>query len=236
MIDQDSTEFSEAFVRALRPDEPRGRPGMWMAVTAAGVVFALALASFLNGALSGGPAPLTSWSAVGGPGCTSAATSFTKVGYYTSTARKSADWTVARSGGYHGAGCSGAFVSVPLSGHAKAYDSSRYALWTFTVSPALGKASTCRLSTYIPGVASRSAVGAAPAHYYYYASAYVPGSAKPSGQYSVNQVKERGKWVPNLSSFIVTSGKVSVRLIDAGTGQGARAAAAQVRLTCAARS
>ena len=45
MIDQDSAEFTEAFVSAVRPGEPRGRPLWWMAMIAIGVVFAAALAS-----------------------------------------------------------------------------------------------------------------------------------------------------------------------------------------------
>lgn len=238
MIDQDSTEFTEAFVSAVRPGEPRGRPGWWMAVFAVSVAFAVALASLLNGALGGGKANAaagSSWTAVAGPGCTNGATTFTKVGYQAGTARETADWTVSRTGGYTGSGCTGGFVSLPLSGHAQAYDGNRYALWTFRPGTALRNGASCQLATYIPDDPALSAVGGEPARYYYYGSAYAPGStAEPAGGYSVSQVDNRGKWVLS-TSFSVTSGQVSVRLLDAGTTRGARAAAAQVRLTCSAK-
>jgi hypothetical protein len=232
MIDTDSAEFTEAFVTAARPGEPRGRPGWLMIMIAVGVVFAVALASLLNGALSTTPT-LTTWTVLAGPGCTSSAASFSETGFYAGDGTKASDWTTARAGGYHGLGCSGAFVSVPLSGDAKAYDSSRYAVWTFRLSSELPAKVTCRIFTYVPGDKTLAAVGGVPAHYYYYASAYRPGATKPAGEYAVNQVKYRGTWVRN-SALTVTSGQVSVRLVDAGAPRGARAAAAQVRLTCAA--
>lgn len=238
MIDQDSTEFTQAFVSAVRPGEPRGRPGWWMAVIAAGVVFAVALASLLNGAFGGGgqaSAAASTWTAVAGPSCTNSATTFTTAGYHAGPAQETADWTVSRTGGYTGRGCTGEFVSVPLSGHPQAYDPNRYALWTFRLGAALAKSASCHLATYIPDDTSLSAVGGEPARYYYYGSAHVPGStAKPTGGYSVSQVTYRGKWVLS-SSFSVTAGQVSVRLLDAGATRGARAAAAQMRLTCSAK-
>jgi hypothetical protein len=241
MIDQDSAEFTEAFVSAVRPGEPRGRPLWWMAMIAIGVVFAAALASLLNGAFGGGsgstavPSTASTWTAVAGPSCASSGTSFTKVGYYMGTSQKAADWAVSRTGGYAGGGCAGGFVSVPLSGHAQAYDSNRYALWTFRLGLSLEKSASCLLSTYVPSDEALSAVGGAPAQYYYYATAYVAGSAaKAAGGYAVNQVKDRGEWVSN-SSFPVTGGQVSVRMVDTGIPRGARAAAAQVRLTCSAK-
>lgn len=237
MIDQDRTEFVEAFVTAVRPAEPRGRSAWWMAMVAIGVVFAVALASLLNGAIKGSKSTAaastaTTLTEVAGPSCTSTAASFTKVGYYTGTAQASADWTTSSTGGYTGDGCTGGFVSLPLSGDATAYDSDRYALWTFHLSTALDKSASCRISTYVPAVKASSAVDGKPAHYYYYGTAYAS-TAKSLGTYTVDQVSSRGKWVPD-SSLTVTGGLVSVKLVDAGASTDARAAAAQLRLTCSA--
>lgn len=235
MIDQDSTEFSEAFATAVRPGEPRGRPGWWMLMIAIGVVFAVALASLLNGALSGSPPAPTTFAAIAGPGCTGSTASFRAAGYTPGTGKQAVDWLTSKDGAYRGSGCKkGTFVSVPLSGHATAYDSGRYALWTFDVGSVLTQTATCRIATYVPDVKGLAVVGGVPARYYYYGSAYVAGATKLAGEYAVNQVKYRGRWVLN-STLTVTSGKVSVRMIDAGKPAGARAAAAQVRLTCAAR-
>jgi hypothetical protein len=237
MIDQqDSTEFAEAFVAAVRPAEPRSRPGWWMLAAAIGVVFAVSLASLLNGAIRGGgtATAATTLTAIAGPGCSNDATSFTKVGYYAGPARKADDWTTSGTGGYRGGGCTGGFVSLPLSGHLDAYDSHRYALWTFHLGAALDAGASCLMWTYIPDVKELSVVGGNPAHYFVYGAAYVPGStAKPVGNFELDQITDRGKWVQD-GSFAVTGGLASVRLVDAGSSPGARAAAAQVRITCSA--
>ena len=234
MIDQDSTEFAEAFIAAVRPNGPRGKPAGWMAIIAIGVLLAVALASLLNGAIGGGGsvAAAPALTAVAGPGCTSDGTRFTTAGYYAGSAREAADWTTSRTGGYVGEGCTGGFVSLPLSGHATAYDSNRYVLWTFHLSSALDTSASCRIYTYVPDVTSLSTVGGVPAVYYYYGTAYSP-TAKPLGTYVVNQVEDRGQWVPD-SSLPVSGGQVSVKMVDAGATPDARAAAAQVGLMCSA--
>lgn len=238
MIDQqDSTEFVSAFVAAVRPAEPRGRPGWWMLMVAIGVVFAVSLASLLNGAIrgSGTAAAATTLDAVAGPGCGDAATSFTKVGYYAGTARKADDWTTWKTGGYRGSGCTGAFVSLPLSGHLDAYDSDRYALWTFDLGTGLEKGASCTMWQYIPAAKTVSVVGGDPAHYFVYQGAYATGSTdRVIGNFELDQVEERGKWVL-AGGFPVAGPVASVRLVDAGSAPGARAAAAQVRLKCAAK-
>jgi hypothetical protein len=235
MIDQeDGTEFVDAFVSAVRPTEPRSRPGWLMLMVAIGVVFAASLASLLNGAIRGSGAATTgtTLTAIAGPGCGNDATSFTKVGYYTGTASKADDWTTSRTGGYRGDGCTGEFVSLPLSGHLDAYDSNRYALWTFHLGAALDNGASCLMWTYIPDVKKLSVVGGNPAHYFVYGAAYVPGStAKVVGNFELDQVTDRGKWVQD-GSFSVTGGLASVRLVDAGSSPGARAAAAQIRINC----
>jgi len=238
MIDQqDGTEFVQAFVAAVRPAEPRGRPGWWMLMVAIGVVFAVSLASLLNGAIrgSGTATAATTLDAVAGPGCGNAATSFTKVGYYTGTAKKADDWTTSKTGGYRGSGCTGAFVSLPLSGHPDAYHSGRYALWTFYLGAGLEKGASCTMWQYIPDVHKLSVVGGNPAHYFVYQGAYVTGSiAKVIGNFELDQVKDRGKWV-QAGGFSVTGTVASVRLVDAGSSRRVRAAAAQVRLECSAK-
>jgi hypothetical protein len=234
---QDSTEFVKAFVTAVRPAEPRSRPGWWMLMAAIGVVFAVSLASLLNGAIrgSGTVTAATTLDAVAGPGCGNAATSFTKVGYYVGTAKKADDWTTWKTGGYRGSGCTGAFVSLPLSGHPDAYDSDRYALWTFHLGTGLEKGASCTMWQYIPDAKTLSAVGGNPAHYFVYQGAYVTGAtARVIGNFELDQVEERGKWV-QAGGFSVTGTVASVRLVDAGSSPGARAAAAQVRLKCSAK-
>jgi len=239
MIAQDRAEFTEPYVPAIRPAEPRGRPGWWMFVAAVSVVLAVAAAALIDGAVGGGggaraATPAATMTLITGPTCTSKAASFTKAGYHPGTAKQPAAWTTSAAGGYLGGGCGGGFVSLPLSGHADAYDATRYVLWTFTLSgSALVKKATCQLSTFIPGVQSLSAVGAQPARYLYYAGAYSP-AATAAGEYEVNQVKNRGSWVAD-GSVTVAGGEVTVKLTDAGATRGARAAAAQVRIACTAQ-
>jgi hypothetical protein len=181
--------------------------------------------------------PVT-WTAVAGPGCTNKATGFTESGYYTGTADPAADWSTSATGGYVGDGCTGGFVSVPLSGRADAYDSNRYTVWTFDLG-AGSTAESCRLYTYVPAVTAITSVGGNPALYYYYGDVYTAGSTvAPLGDYAVSQVANRGVWVPD-NSFTVKTGRVSVKMVDAGVNQtpatsGAREAAAQVRLACSA--
>lgn len=267
MIEEDSAGFVEAFTAAVRPHETRGRPARWMLLIAFAIAFAVTLGSLLNGAFGGSgsssgaggtsvsallaatgvatvptgtgtggaaskPAMFT---AVAGPSCTDGATSFTEAGFSTSG---SAAWTTSATGGYQGDDCAGGYVSLPVSGSANALDGDRYALWTFTLGSGLTHAS-CLLQTYVPDSSSPASVGGAPAYYYYYGSAYTTGSsATPLGDYTVNQTTSLSRWVAT-DVFTVTSGKVSVRMVDVGTDRGAgaagivRDAAAQVRLTCA---
>jgi hypothetical protein len=180
---------------------------------------------------------------VAGPGCAETGASFTTAGFNAGAASDPTDWVLSNSGGYNGEGCTGAYVSMPVSGSASALDPGRYALWTFTLGNGLSGAASCKLATYVPESASFALVGGAPAYYYYYGSVYsAAGSTTPLGNYAVNQPTDPGRWVSDGSSFPVHGGKVSVRLVDAGVelGTGAsgivRDAAAQVRLTCTASS
>jgi hypothetical protein len=281
MIDEDSAGFVEAFTAAVRPGEPRGRPGRWMLLISFAVAFTVGLGALLNGAFGNSGAKSTptstssgtgsldllatpplgavpagtartsatasatgasasatkpgTWTAVGGPGCTNPATGFAESGFYNGTEVPAAAWSTSKTGGYFGDGCAGAFVSMPLSGKADAYDSNRYTVWTFNLGIGT-KSESCQLNTYVPAAAALTALGG-PAHYYYYGAAYTSTStATPLGAYAVDQVANRGRWVAD-DTFTVATGRVSVKLVDAGlnpatAGSAARDAAAQVRLTC----
>ncbi len=180
------------------------------------------------------PAPAR-WTAVAGPTCHATGTSFSAAGYAAGPrSDPAAGWSTSGSGGYTGGGCGGGYLSVPMSGHALAYDSNRFALWKFEFS-ARPTAAHCQLSTYVPDSSALSSVGGDPTYYDYYGSDY-SGATKsvPLGSYRVDQVSHRGSWVTD-SSFTVTTGRVTVQLLDAGrTSAHARHAAAQVRLTCQA--
>jgi hypothetical protein len=267
MINEDRIGFSSAYTEAVRPDDPRGQSGKRMLMVALAVVLGVILGSVVSGWLgkkgtpaagtglaaapvnpahvppgfgtgaSGGSAHPT-WTAVAGPTCHAAGTSFSVSGYVAATSSSQRPgWFTSSSGGYSGGGCAGGFVSVPMSGHAQEYDRTRFALWKFDFS-ALFTAGFCRLYTYIPANPALTYVGGDPSYYNYYEADYpggkTPGGKTPAplGSYQVNQVGHRGSWVAN-SLFEVTTGKVTVELLDAGqTSNNARHAAAQVRLAC----
>jgi hypothetical protein len=186
------------------------------------------------GAAAGSSLPASAkWTAVAGPTCHATGTSFSVAGYKAAPRRDpAAGWSTWSSGGYTGGGCGGGYVSVPMSGHAKAYNPSQMALWKFDFRARFTHA-YCQLSTYVPDNPALSSVGGNPTYYDYYGKDYSGGSATaPLGSYLVYQVSHRGSWVTD-SSFAVTTGQVTVELLDAGqTAASARHAAAQVRLTC----
>jgi FlaG/FlaF family flagellin (archaellin) len=188
------------------------------------------------GAAAGSSPPThATWTAVAGPTCYAAGTNFSTSGYAAGPrSDPAAGWSTWSSGGYRGGGCGGGFLSVPMSGRAGAYDSTQYALWKFDFSARFTTA-YCQLSTYVPDSSAVSSVGGDPTYYDYYGTDY-PGGAKsaPLGSYQVYQVSHRGSWIAD-SSFTVTTGRVTVELLDAGkTSVNARHAAAQVRLSCQA--
>ncbi|NED80573.1 hypothetical protein G3I76_10815 [Streptomyces sp. SID11233] len=263
MIDEDWHGFTTAFAETVRPEDPSGRSGKRVLAIGFGAVLVMALGALIAGALGWGPAPrpsdvtaidpgangdaaLTSgaapgstWTAVAGPTCSAhkPTVSFTAYGYYTAAnTGGTTGWTSSDRGGYTGDGCAGGFLSIPVSGHEAAYDSGRFALWHFDFGAKFTDAS-CRLSTYIPKGSGRSHIGGDPAYYYYYGTEYPYGSkASPLGGYLVRQVSKQGTWVTS-KSFDVSTGKVTLKLVDAGSKDGsaaadAHAAAAQVRLTC----
>lgn len=263
MIDEDWRGFTSAFSQAVRPDETPGRSGRRMLAVGFAVVVVSALGALMYGALGGGtavakpsevtaitPSPTstaggsaasgTKWTDVAGPTCASGTTSgFAAYGYYTGVnSDQTTGWSSSGKGGYSGGSCTGGYLSVPVSGQTKSYDSSRFALWKFDFKASFTSAS-CTLSTYVPDTTDRASVGGNPAYYYYYQTDYEPGSTDaPLGGYLVSQVTEHGHWVTG-KSFKVRTGVVTVKMVDAGSRDGAGAkdahvAAAQVRITCQA--
>ncbi|MFG2525145.1 hypothetical protein [Streptomyces sp. NPDC048527] len=261
MIDEDWRGFSSAFAESVRPDHPRGGPGRRMVLVAVSTLLAVGLGALVYGAL-GGPAialpnevvPIVptspsapyqaggvahgqTWTAIAGPSCAVSAdgsTGFAVYGYYTGTSAATG-WTTSASGGYTGDHCGGGYISVPVSGKAAAYNATQFALWTYDFSTKFTQAS-CKVSTYVPTNSSRMYVGGDPAYFYSYGSDYALGThtATPLGGYQVNQVAKQGRWV-TAGAFDVTTGKVTIKMVDAGADSGskhAHVAAAQVRLTC----
>ena len=187
-----------------------------------------------TGAAATATPPVPTWTAVAGPTCSSSAASFSEAGYHTAASNGQATgWITSSTGGYSGSGCTGGFVSVPLSGQISVYDTGQYALWTFHPA-AKYVGGTCALSAFIPGNRDVAYVGGDPAYYLYYGTAYSP-SAQFLGGFSINQVSMRGEWV--ASGSLKATSAVSVKMVDAGTNTtsatvNAHAAAAQMRLTC----
>ena len=246
MIDEDWSGFGAAFTEVVRPAVARGRYGRRLFAVAVAALLAMSISALMYGALGGGsktpagPAAAgPNWTAVAGPTCAAASTGFTAVGYSTAAvSAQTTGWSTSASGGYTGGGCTGGFLSMPMSGNATAYDSSRTALWNFDPGSRYAAAS-CRLSVYVPDNAAIGFVGGDPAYYYFYGTRYSAGSkAAPLGSFQVGQVSQLGDWVSG-PAFHITTGQVTVRLIDAGVDQttatmDAHLAAAQVRLTCQA--
>jgi hypothetical protein len=192
-----------------------------------------------TGGVAAATPAVPTWAAVAGPTCSNSATSFSETGYYTATGGgQPTGWITSAIGGYSGSGCTGGFVSVPLSGKSSVYDTSRYALWTFHLS-AKYVGGSCALSAFIPGYRDVAYVGGDPAYYLYYGTPYSP-SVQALGGFSINQRSMRGQWVAGGSLKASTS-SVSVKMVDAGTNttsstMNAHAVAAQMRLTCHAAS
>ena len=181
----------------------------------------------------------TSFMAVAGPACDGTGATFTESGFSLDAAKPTTQWEVRSTGGYKGASCSGGYVAMPVSGEASAVDTNRFALWSFTLGPGLSTKASCKLEVYVPNSVDHGLVGGAPADYYYYDAVYTSQtSPKPLGGFAVYQTTDRGRWLV-AKTFSVTTGVVSLRLIDAGAEPAGAAgvvrdAAAQVRLTCSA--
>ncbi|MFF3985246.1 hypothetical protein [Streptomyces sp. NPDC001601] len=201
---------------------------------------------------AGGQSAGQTWKAIAGPDCAASSdgsTGFAAYGYSTGTdADGTTAWTQSDSGGYTGEACAGGYLSMPVSGKADGYSASRYALWKYDFSSHFTVAS-CRVSSYVPTNSSRTRVGGSPAYFYYYDDDYTAGTAvsagagadkepKALGGFLVDQTGKahQGRWYTS-PAFTVRTGRVTVRLVDAGAeradaAEGVHVAAAQLRLTC----
>ncbi|MFJ5229313.1 hypothetical protein ACIQBJ_05365 [Kitasatospora sp. NPDC088391] len=193
-----------------------------------------------GGTTTGGGAPVVpapnkttapaapSFSAVAGTGCTNAGTGYDQNGWYT---EGSTGWTSSSTGGYAGSGCSGKYVSLPMSGNASK-DAGKSVLWAFTTNPV--PSGTCRISVYIPNNGDVKAVGGKPA--YYTVQRYFTTGEGTISAFTIDQTANRGKWV-NAGTFPATNGKIAVMLHDRGIDFGSGAeqahhAASAVRADC----
>ncbi|MER8090566.1 hypothetical protein ACFVZR_38635 [Streptomyces sp. NPDC058316] len=166
--------------------------------------------------------------AVAGPYCSDKSTGYKEQGRY---ADGQSGWTT-QEGSYAGGGCGGRFTSVPMSGHNG--DDGNYALWTFRTAPV--KSGSCEVKVFVPGDGNVGHVGGHPSHYSVYKT--VDGSGKQLSDFTVDQVRNRGKWVSG-GSFDSSNGAFSVKLhtrgVDYGSGyQNAHHAAAAISLECSA--
>jgi hypothetical protein len=169
-------------------------------------------------------APIVTFTAVGGYGCSSANT-----GYSSNDRDTTQGWYSSGSGGWNKDGCSGAFDSMPMSGSATTADPTQYADWAFTVGSA---SKTCDLSAYVPkysGDAKRSAGN--PAHY---AIGDSQGSAG-KGTFTIDQIASGGKWL-SIKTVAVSGGKLWVRVdnrgIDWGASDGYHIGLGQFKVVC----
>ncbi|TVZ76732.1 hypothetical protein [Streptomyces sp. BK340] len=167
----------------------------------------------------------STYQAVAGPGCTGHSGTFTENGWFTDG---TAGWTNHSSGSFAGNGCSGAYVSVPMSGDPR-QDDENSAVWAFRTGSVAG--GSCTISFYVPDSANPKEVGGAPA-YYTVQTSTSPGKGA-LGTLDVNQVTNRGQWV-NGGRFPLKNGLIAVVLHTRGddTQNGAHFAAAAVRADC----
>ena len=153
------------------------------------------------------PPPAT-FTAVGGPGCAEAGTSFQAWGWFDDG---NSGYIAHDSGGLVGDGCSGAYNALPMSGEAGTDDTDNSMVWTFHTG-AVSKG-TCAISVYIPDISNVIEVGGDPSYY------TVQGSSSPytdtTGSFEVDQVSHRGDWV-SVGTFPVSGGLIAVMLHSRG--------------------
>ncbi|MFG2226738.1 hypothetical protein [Streptomyces sp. NPDC048644] len=173
------------------------------------------------------------FSALAGYGCPSSATA----GIWTKDPdfnKKEDGWLKTATGGYTGSGCTGRYLSVPMSGSATKYDPAQYVLWKFDYRAKIKGAASCRLAVYVPDNPKILYVGGSPAKYAVYDADRSGGT--PAGSFDIDQVRNRGKWL-SPGSFKATSGHVTVRMFNTGidytsSTKHAHDVAAPVQLSC----
>ncbi|GDY31341.1 hypothetical protein [Gandjariella thermophila] len=172
-------------------------------------------------------APPVRYFAVAGPGCSNNSTGIRPVGYYTD---RNTGW-VTNTGGFVGSGCDGHYLSVPMSGD-RYRDDENSMWWYFDTRPVLG--GSCRVSVYVPDDGDIQNVGGHPTFYTVYSN---DGSSGQTGQFTIDQVYNRGNWV-DAGSFPVNGRGISIELHTRGQDwvgdqrTNAHHAAAQISATC----
>jgi hypothetical protein len=170
------------------------------------------------------------YSAVAGYGCPQdASRGYHEVGNYSDGI---AGWYKVGTGGWRQNGCNGSFDAVPMSGSATQDDGGIRALWWFRP----GTASRhCAVSVYVPTPSHSRDVAGNPAKYYVLRDL----ANDWYGSFAVNQVQNRGRWVP-AGTYPVSGGEIVIKLVNRGvdfsgsTNTYAHLAAAQVRISCTA--
>ncbi|MBR7826959.1 hypothetical protein KDK95_11645, partial [Actinospica sp. MGRD01-02] len=216
----------------------QGNPVAAASSAAAASTAGATAAAGAHAAGSGATAAGRTYDAVAGLGCSgsSTATYSDSEGYYTNG---NAGW-LRPSDGFAGEGCTGVYDAVPMSGTAGLanYDKTGFALYKWNITGTFTTA-TCAFSVYVPNDSSIMHVGGNPTYYYFWNQDYSFGeNMTPSGDFSVPEISDRGKWVTE-SSFTTTTGYVTLKLVNSGvdyTSSGAadyaHHAASAVRLTC----
>ncbi|MGW3636019.1 hypothetical protein ACWD7F_39020 [Streptomyces sp. NPDC005122] len=155
-----------------------------------------------------------------GTGCSNASTSFHHHGWYADGIK---GWRTISTGGYSGSGCNGDYVAVPMSGNLK--DDKNSVVWMFSTGPV--SKGTCKLSVYVPNDSNVKDVGGAPAYY----------TVSDGRAFTVNQVKNRGRWV-SVGSYAVSGGEINVTMHTRGedwvgsTKTYAHLAASAIKASC----
>ncbi|MEV8506001.1 hypothetical protein AB0368_14375 [Actinoplanes sp. NPDC051475] len=134
-------------------------------------------------------------------------------------------WYLVTGGGWAGDGCRGHMVAMPMSGRSD--DLRNVMLWWFRM-PARAK---CGVEVYIPRTGNGRDAAGEPATYQVYGT--TDGSGSRIGRFTVDQVRDQGRWVA-AGSFPATSGRLSVRLMSRGESdiRGARLGGSAVRVSC----
>jgi translation initiation factor IF-2 len=121
----------------------------------------------------------------------------------------SAGWYLVTGGGWTGDGCQGHLVAMPMSGDPNRDNLNNVVLWWFKMPPR----PRCAVEVYVPrGPSVRDAAGA-PATYFVYGT--TDGSGSRTGQFTIDQVPNQGRWVA-VGTYPATTGQLSVRMMSRG--------------------
>ena len=166
-----------------------------------------------------------------GYGCSDAGTGINDSSGWFNAGRQG--WQYFSTGGMTADNCSGAYVTVSMSGSNS--DDGNYFLWTFNTGSV--SSGNCDIQVYIPDDGNVMAVGGNPT-YYSVQSTFSAGSGT-EGNFSISQVNNLGQWVDE-GNFPVSNGQIAVMLHTRGedwsgnTKTWAHHAASAVSASCTA--